>query len=262
MGGGSAEVVSIGLGGSRRPDYSRIVCGQLAAARRHLGMDIPDFTRLINDLTGWDAMPETVAHWENDKIPPADVVAAAADAAQIAPGTAYAPSLLAAIPAGFDAETLAGPWVTSYQFSHRGTPHHHADIAHVTAESGSRIRAVNYPPEPRSEGRARSFRNEIEADLAGRHLIGQWQNLSDTRYYGAVQLAVLPGETVMHGWFSGVGSDVEVSNGYWKWVRLAPGPDADLAAIVLRNPAELFDLVMAHNQYGEPLTLAVVTEEH
>lgn len=262
VGGGSAEVVSIGLGGSRRPDYSRIVCGQLAAARRHLGMDIPDFTRLINDLTGWGAMPETVAHWEDDKIPPADVVAAAADAAQIAPGTAYAPSLLAAIPAGFDAEVLDGHWVTAYQFAHASQPHHHADIAHVTAESGSRIRAVNHPPEPRSEGRRRPFRNEIEATLAGRHLIGEWQNTSDTRYCGSLQMAVLPGEIVMQGYYTGVGSDIEVSTAPWKWVRLDPDSITDLAAVRLRKPQDLYELVMAHNQYGEPLTLADVTEEH
>ena len=30
---------------------------------------------------------------------------------------------------------------------------------------------VNHPPEPRTQGRANPFRNQIEAELAGRHLI-------------------------------------------------------------------------------------------
>ena len=65
----------------------------------------------------------------------------------------------------------------------------------------------------------RPFRNEIDAELAGRHLIGEWRNTSDTRYYGTMQLAVLPGEIVMEGYYAGVGSDVEVSTGL-----LAVGP--------------------------------------
>ena len=161
MSGGSAEVVSIGVGGTRRPDYSRIACGQVAAARRKLGLDREDFARHIRELTGWDVLPETIAAWEDDVTPPGDVVLACADDAQGAP--ALASPLLAAVPPAFPAEALAGPWVTCYQFTHAGKTHHHADIAHVTAESDSRIRAVNHPPEPRSEGRRRPFRNEIDA---------------------------------------------------------------------------------------------------
>jgi hypothetical protein len=263
VGGGSAEVVSIGVGGMRRPDYSRIACGQVAAARRHLGMDIPDFTRLINDLTGWDAMPETVAAWEDDMIPPADVLLAVTAAAQAAPGVALAMPLLAAPPAppAFPAETLAGPWVTCYQFtSATGQLRHHADIARITAGPDGLVRAVNHPPEPRSEGRAVPFRNEIDAVLAGRHLVGLWRNTSDTRYYGALDLAVRPGETVIEGWYGGVGSDVEVSTGFWKWVRLA-GTDVNPAAVVLRDPASLYELVMSRSQYDAPLALADIGEE-
>lgn len=259
VGAGSAEVVSIGIGGTRRPDYFRIACGQVAAARRVLGLDLSDFARFIGEATEWNPSPEGVAAWEDDVRPPGDVVLACID---ITRGTVAAtPPLLTAIPPGFDAGALSGPWVTSYAFMHAGSIRHHADVAHVAAESPSRIRAVNHPPEPRSEGRARSFRNEIEADLAGRHLIGQWRNTSDTRYYGTVQLAVLPAETVMHGYFSGLGSDIEVSTGYWKWARLAVPADADVAGMSLRDPAELHDLVMERTPNDPPLTLADVTEE-
>jgi hypothetical protein len=257
MGGGSAEVVSIGIGGNHRPDYSRIACGQVAAARHKLGLDRGDFARYIRDLTGWDMLPEGIEAWEDDVVPPGDVVLACSAATQGMPD--FTLPLLAAVPSAFPAAALAGPWVTSYEFSHAGKPHYHADIAWISAESESRIRALNHPPEPRSQGRWQAFRNEIEAQLAGRHLVGEWQNTSDTRYCGALQLAVLPGETVMQGHYTGVGSDIEVSQGFWKWVRLKP--DAGLAGIILREPAKLHDLVMSHSQYDVPLTLADVREE-
>jgi hypothetical protein len=58
-----------------------------------------------------------------------------------------------------------------------------------------------------------SGRNEIDAQLANRHLIGCWKNSSDNRYFGVLHLAVLPGEAVMEGHYSGYESDVEVSKG-------------------------------------------------
>lgn len=255
--GGSAEVVSIGIGGTHRPDYSRIACGQVAAARRQLGMDLAAFTQLINNLTDWDAMPETVAAWESDRIPPGDVLLACS--AALGGESPFAAPLLSARPPAFPAGELAGAWVTSYQFSHAGQPQHHADIARVTAWGDSQVQIVNHPPEPRSEGRGRPFRNEIHATLAGRHLVGQWLNTSDTRYYGAVELAVLPGEIVMDGCYSGVASDIQVSRSDWKWVRLDAGPD-DLAGVTLREPAEVYELVMSHSQYGGPLLLAEIRE--
>jgi hypothetical protein len=253
VGGGSAEVVSIGIGGNHRPDYSRLASAQLAATRRVLEMDLPEFAALINDMTGSDFLPSAFAAWEDDVIPPGDVVFACFDATQGTPSLTL--PLLAAVPPAFPAEALAGPWVTTYEFPHAGKPHYHADIASIAAE-GNRILALNHPPEPRSQGRRKSFRNEITASLYGRHLIGEWRNTSDTRYIGTLHLAVLPGEMVMHGRFTGVASDVAVSDGEWKWVRLEPGPDADLAEIVLRDPRELHDLVMGHEQIDVPLTLA------
>ena len=258
VGSGSAEVVSIGAGGAHRPDYLHLACGQVAAARRNLGLSREDFARHIYEQTGWDVLPETITAWEDDVTPPGDVVLACAAAAQGMPVLAV--PLLTAVPPGFPAEALAGQWVTSYQFTHAGKPRYHADIAHVVTGPQDRIRAVNHPPGPRSEGRARPFLNEIDAGLAGRHLIGEWRNTSDTRYYGTLQLAVLPGEIVMEGWYAGVGSDIEVSTGFWKWVRLDPGP-VPPSGFTLRDPHSLYDLVMAHSQYGEPLTLADVRED-
>jgi hypothetical protein len=175
-------------------------------------------------------------------------------------------TVLGSVPHGFLADVLNGHWVTCYQFHHGGlddAPQHHADIARITAESDRRIRAVNHPPEPRTEGRANPFRNEIEAELVGRHILGHWKNTSDTRYFGSVHLAVLPGEMVMDGYYTGVGSDIDVSVARWKWVRLDSTSidDADMPGVILREPSALYDLVMNRTQFDAPLALADVKEE-
>jgi Bacterial regulatory proteins, gntR family len=166
---------------------------------------------------------------------------------------------LSPVPQGFPAARLEGAWLTAYQFTHNGEPHHHADVACVTALSGAGLRARNYPPEPRTEGRATPFRNEIEARLAGRHLIGHWRNTSDTRYFGSLHLAVQPGETVMEGYYTGVASDIAVSMGPWKWVRIARADD--VAGIALRNPRALWELAASREQDDMPLALNEIREE-
>ena len=250
-----AEVVS--LAGRRRADLGAIASGHVAGARAEAGLDLAAFAARLGVLLTWQPTAEVVMRWEQDTIPPGDVVLACAAITHGEAGVAL--PLLAAVPSAFPAGALAGPWVTTFEFTHAGKPHYHADIAWITAESGSRIRAVNHPPEPRSQGRRQAFRNQIEARLVGRHLVGEWQNTSDHRYCGSLQLAVLPGETVMQGQYTGVASDVEVSCGDWKWVRLES--DADLAGIVLRDPAELHALVMSHSQPDVPLLLAEIREE-
>lgn len=175
-------------------------------------------------------------------------------------------TILGSVPNSFRAEALSGYWVTCYQFHHGGqdgTPQqHHVDIANITADSDRRIQAVNHPPQPRTEGRANPFRNQIEAELISRHLIGHWRNSNDTRYFGTVHLAVLPGETVMDGYYTGFGSDIEVSFARWRWVRLEPNSleGTDLHAVVLREPSTVYGLVMGRSQYDAPLTLADVEE--
>ena len=165
---------------------------------------------------------------------------------------------LTPVPPGFPLGALAGPWVTAYQFAHDGTARFHADIAHVTADGEWQVRAVNHPPEPRTQGRSSPFHNEIEARLFGRHLIGEWRNTSDTRYYGALQLAVLPGETVMDGHYTGLATDIQVSSYHWKSVRLEPG---DASEMTLREPVRIYQLVMDRTQDDPPLRLADIRED-
>jgi len=259
--GRGGDVVSMRVHASYRPDYAKLSSSQIVAARQKLGFTHAEFADYLSDTLGWPVYESAVKRWETRKPPPGDALLACTDITQGTVDAGPAAPLLTAVPPSFPAGTLDGPWVTCYQFSHAGQPRCHADIAHISAGPHGRVRAVNHPPEPRSQGRRRPFRNEIDAALAGRHLLGAWQNTSDTRYYGTLQLAVLPGETVMEGYFAGVGSDVEVSAGTWKWVRLEVDPDVRLAGIILREPAELHDLVMTHSQIDVPLTLTDVRGE-
>jgi hypothetical protein len=246
------SVVSLSARRAYRPDYRGLACAQVRAGREKLGLSHDEFAGHLGALLGRKITAELAKRWEQGSVPPGDVLLAAG-------GQVPEQNLLEAVPPSFPAEALAGPWVTCYQFTHAGEAKFHADIANVTAGPGDRIRAVNYPPEPRSEGRGRSFRNVISGHLSGRHLIGEWMNISDTRYYGSLMLAVLPGETVMEGPYAGVKSDVEVSAALWRWVRLDPGP-VPPPGFTLRDPRELFDLVTNHSQYGAPMRLADVRE--
>lgn len=250
----AADVVSLTARRSYRPDYKGLACAQVRAGRERLGLGHDEFAEHLSNLLGRKIPAQLAKRWEQRNVPPGDVLLASN-------GQLPAQSLLDAVPPSFPADALTGPWVTCYQFTHASELRFHADIAHVTAGPDNHIRAVNHPPEPRSEGRGRSFRNEIAARLVGRHLIGEWINTSDTRYYGSLQLAVLPGEIVMDGYYTGVGSDVEVSNGPWRWVRLDSGSGTELGGITLREPSAVYDAVMAHSQYAEPLTLADVRGE-
>lgn len=167
------------------------------------------------------------------------------------------PAILDAIPPGFPATLLAGYWLTAYRFS--GTSHH-ADVARITAVNGGHIRAVNHPPAPRTEGRAAPFENEIEARLAGRHLMGHWRNSSDTRYFGSVHLAVLPGETILDGYYTGFASDIEVSCEAWRWVRLDTA-GGNVTEVTLREPGELYALAVSRSAHDPLITLADIRED-
>jgi hypothetical protein len=249
----SADVISIGSRADWCPDFKGIAAQQLRAAREGLGLDRAAFAAVLTELAGWPVAETALVKWERGAIPPGDVLLAAQGSLTAPPG-----SLLAGVPHSFPATALAGAWVTSYQFTHNGEPCHHADIAHVTAGSDRHIRAVNRPAESRTEGRAVPFCNDIEAQLASRHLVGHWKNTSDARYFGSVQLAVLPGEMVMEGHYTGFASDILVSRGYWRWVRLAPESVTD--GVALAEPAALHKIVMSHSAYDAPLTIADIGE--
>ena len=171
-------------------------------------------------------------------------------------------SVLATVPSLFSAKALAGLWVTCYGFTSGGTPLYHADVVKISAESDRRLSVQNHAPTPRTDRHATPFRNQVEAEVANRHLIGYWKNVSDTRYFGGLHLAVLPGENVMRGFYTSFNSDIVVGTGEWTWVRLDPAALAgiDLAKVKLRAPGDIHATLARHSPYAGPLPLSEVLE--
>jgi hypothetical protein len=257
-----AGVVSLMTRAAYRPDFRGLASEQLRAAREKLRLSPEDFAGCVTDMVGWDVDPDLLTRWERGRgTPPVDVVLAAR---HLAGDEAPEPSgvLLATVPPAFPADDLAGYWVTCYDFTHAGRQQYHADVACITAETAQRVRITNHPPQPRTDGRAQPFRNEIEARLASRHLVGHWRNTSDSRYFGSLHLAVLPGETIMEGYYTGFASDIGVSAGQWKWARLDPAslPDAGPATVRLAEPSVLHGLVAERSPQDALLALAEIGE--
>lgn len=253
----SAHVIDITTRAAWRADYGALAAERLRSARERLGLDPESFADYLSDLVGWDIDPDLMRPWEEGHgTPPGDVVMAAV---HLLDGVPPAPlSVLGSVSEGFPAQALAGFWLTCYGFTHGSTIRYHADVATVVAGSDRLITVTNDTPEPRTEGRSSPFRNEIQARLVSRHLIGDWRNVSDTRYFGTLELAVLPGETIMDGYYLGFGSDITVSFGRWKWARLETGITPEVS---LREPAALHALVAGRSPYDPPLAVDEIGEE-
>lgn len=172
-------------------------------------------------------------------------------------------TLLATVPHSLSATRLAGHWVTSYEFRSSGEARYHADVAEVTAESDRRLTANNRLPDPVTDGRTKPFCNEIDAEIVNRHVIGDWKNTSDTRYFGTLHMAVLSDDNVMEGYYTSLSSDVAVGTGRWRWVRIAAASlqGRDLTASQLRTPAEIHALVEAHDHHAGAVDVAAVLQE-
>jgi hypothetical protein len=271
----TGKVVDLRTRSGYQPDFAALARRRFIAARRALDLSPTALAEMLTPLVGWTVSAKAVEGWETDSIPPGEVLVAADNMAsasspdrQYQVPTSEHPlgSVLGAIPHSFSADALAGFWVTSFQFTSGLNPNwkRHVDIAQISPESDRFVMISNHPPMPRSEGRASPFYNTIEAQLANRHLVGHWKNSSDTRYFGTFHLAVLPGETVMAGYYTGFASDVEVSTGPWKWVRIDEDSIAgmDVSKVKLRDPAELGARIENHSQYEPALTLADIEQEH
>lgn len=261
-----SKVVDLRTRTGYHTDFAALARRRLTAARRALELSAADFAAMLTPLVGWPVSGEAVEAWETDSVPPGDVLAAAETAAPAGHrvgGEHLIGGVLSKIPQSFPPDTLCGAWVTCFRFGPAPARKAHVDIAQIVMESDRLMRISNHPPVPRSEGRAFPFCNELEAQMANRHLVGHWKNSNDTRYFGTFQLAVLPGETVMAGHYTGFGSDVEVSIGPWKWVRLDADSitDTDLSTVRLRDPTALGEQIENHSQYDAPLTLAEIEGE-
>lgn len=261
----TGKVVDLRTRSGYQPDFEALARRRFLAARRALDVSTAEFAAMLTPLVGWPVSAETVEAWETDSVPPGDVLVAVGTVSRTEQlsGAQFIGSVLGSVPESFSAEGLCGYWVTCFRFGPGPTRKKHVDIALISMESDRLMRISNHPPAPRSEGRASPFCNELEAQMANRHLVGHWKNSNDTRYFGGFHLAVLPGETVMEGYYTGFGSDIEVSTGPWKWARLGVDSvaSADLSKVVLRDPAVLGALVEDHTPYDSPLTLADIEEE-
>lgn len=207
-------------------------------------------------VDGVEGIPDSKCDMDREAVLGAAVINSAEESLFVAP----ADNLLAALPHDFSADLLGGFWVTCYEYDSTC----HADISQITPKCDRRVTVKNYPPEPRVEGRAvAGTRNNIEAELVNRHLVGCWKNVDDSYYFGAVHLAVLPGKTVMEGYYTCFLSDVQVVTARWKWVRLDPVSlsGVELSQVVLRDPRSISALVEEHSPHDLPLTLTAVTED-
>ncbi|MFE6091753.1 toll/interleukin-1 receptor domain-containing protein [Streptomyces massasporeus] len=168
--------------------------------------------------------------------------------------------LLTSVPSAFPAERIAGYWVTCFSFGESSKCH--ADVAGIAVESQRRLRVLNEPPAPVTEGHPQPFLNEIEAELANRHIMGYWKNVSDTRYFGSVHLAILPGETVMEGYYTSFHDDVTVRMGNWKWVRLDPKSFDidDFPNVKLKDPHSIQSLMESHHPTDRPIDFHSIVE--
>jgi hypothetical protein len=260
------RVVNLRTRSGHPPDFAALARRRLIAARRALDVSAAEFATMLVPLVGYPVSGEAVAAWETDSVPPGDVLVAAGTVTSAnlsASGDQYIGGVLSSIPPSFAAEALCGLWVTAFRFGPGPTRKAHVDIAEISLESDRLMRISNHPPTPRSEGRVAPFRNELEAQLVNRHLVGHWRNSNDTRYFGTFHLAVLPGEVIMEGYYTGFGNDIEVSTGPWRWIRLDADSIAgtDLSGVRLRDPVDLGARVEDHSQYDVPLTLADIEEE-
>lgn len=160
-------------------------------------------------------------------------------------------ALLASTPAAFSAKKLEGFWATSYEFVSDDQTMYHADIAEISAESGRWLLATNSEPAPRTEKHHKPFRNDIDAQLVRRHVIGHWKNTDDTSYFGAIHLAVLPGDDVMDGYYTAFASDGGTGAKPWRWVRIdkATMEGKDLPALELRDPKQINELLRNHSRH-------------
>ena len=250
-----------------RAQFYRWLCGDL------IGLPYADHCRILEKMfPGWkvdqlfqvhDGGIEFIPEPSAPQIKTATTLPTAPNAQEADQVVALYQSfgLLASVPHSFSVDILGGFWVTCYQFDSSRGVQFHADITQLTPQSDRRVTAKNYPPDPRTQGQASSYRNEIEAQLANRHLIGHWKNVSDTRYFGSVHLAVLPGETVMDGYYTGFSSDIQVDAMRWKWVRLEPASlsGVDLQEVTLNDP-EMIHALLENSANDVLLDLAAIVE--
>jgi hypothetical protein len=166
--------------------------------------------------------------------------------------------VLSAIAPSLDHTLLAGLWCSGYILN---GDQHHVDLSTITATTYG-LTAKNYPPLPRFEGHPTGHKTDLSARLFNRHLLGHWRNVNDAYYFGSMHLIVLPGETVLEGYYTGFLDDRQIVAQPWRWIRIEPSSHAgvDLNEVTLQEPRELYSTLASQTRFGGPLSLSSVTE--
>lgn len=164
--------------------------------------------------------------------------------------------VLAGIEPGLDPALLGGLWVTGYLIT---GGYRHVDLSTVTM-NGARMVSRNYPPAPRFERHSAGHETDVTARLFGRHLMGHFRNRNDRYFFGSLHLLVLPGETILDGYYTGFLNDAAVVAQPWRWILVDPrsAEGIDLNAVTLGDPEAVYDAIAARNQFDGPIALAEV----
>lgn len=167
--------------------------------------------------------------------------------------------VLSSVAPALDPSILEGLWVTGYLLGR--TRQHHIDLSTMTV-SGYRTKSRNYPPTPRAEGLSRGHETDTSAQLFGRHLIGHFRNRNDCYFYGSMHLALLPGETILDGYYTGFINDTQVVAEPWRWVRVDPQSteNIDLADVTLGEPRQVYEALASRSQLDGPIPLDQIAE--
>lgn len=73
-----ASVTDLRTHRAYQPDYGALARNRLLMARTSAGLSVDEFAATLSPLLGWHVEPGHVRSWENDVIPPGDVLVAAA----------------------------------------------------------------------------------------------------------------------------------------------------------------------------------------
>ena len=73
---------------------------------------------------------------------------------------------------------------------------------------------------------------------------------------------MLPGETMLDGYYTGFLSDSQVVAERWRWVRLEPqsAEGVDVNRVVLGEPRRIYDAIVGRSPFDAPIPLEQLTE--
>lgn len=134
----SGDVVQLHTRRGFRPDMAGLARGQVAGARKRLGLSTSEFAEVLRPVLGWTPSPEVLESWESSVVPPGDVVIAAGVVSQAAAHGSgdFASSDLVAQLIGRRFADVDSVFPTRSEFTSRLPPHELFDKAHDVRAAG------------------------------------------------------------------------------------------------------------------------------